>query len=296
MERRWNMKIQNIGRILVFRKDAAGHVFTLEQLQSTYGFDPDGTNFYYGINQQNVTIFAQTGSALNSTHQEFLAALQTSLAASAGDEKTLVLGIEPLEPVDPYGFVAAQMDLMRRLASELDAVQEQARVSGKRLNIVIRYASEMNDHGQIQGGAPDKYKATFIQARLAFAQAAPAVLFSFSPALRADLPEALIGQYWPGDQYVDMIGGTWYIGSPGQRAASISNMRSYFLHRLGTGKAFALSEIGGHDAVEANNDAVLQDMFHQLESLQLQNVSFKYGTLFLEGVWGTDATLGFLQR
>jgi|GEM_PF-5804846 len=52
----------------------------------------------------------------------------------------------------------------------------------------------------------------------------------------------------------------------------------------------------GNDATKAGSDAVLEDMIHELEALQLQNVSFRYATIFLQGVWGVDATLGFISR
>jgi hypothetical protein len=290
------MRIKNINRVLLFREDKAGHVATLEELQAKYGIDPDGTNFYYGINKINVDNFAARGTALNPTHEAFYDALLASLQDSPDDEKTLMLGVEPPDDIpQPYAYVNAHMDLVAQLAADLADVQARAGAEGKRLNIVVRYASEMNDTHQSQGGNPSAFKSTFAQVRHAFAEGAPSVLLSFSPALRADLAEALITQYWPGDEFVDVIGGTWYIGAPGQRAASIANMRAYFIHRLGTGKSFALSEMGGCNAAGKGNDVVLQDMFHQLEALQLQNVSFKYVTVFLAAKWGKDATLKFLR-
>jgi hypothetical protein len=297
------MKLKNIDRVLLFREDGNGRVLSLEELRAKYGLDPDGTNFYYGINQANVDSFAQSNkrTALNPTHQAFLAALQASLIASADDEKTLMLGLEPSQAPDPYGFANAHMDLVQQLAVDLNEVQTRARAAGKRLNISLRYASEMNTD-PTYGHKPAEFKTTFVAIRHMFAEHAPGVLFSFSPGLRADLPEELIGQYWPGDQYVDVIGATWYIGAPAQRAPSVANMRAYFLHRLGTGKAFALSEVGGCDTVSDNppkgkdNDAVVQEMLHELEALQLQNVSFKYVTIFLESKWGDDATLAFLRQ
>lgn len=289
------MKLENIDRILIFREDANGRVLSLRELRARYGINPDGTNFYYGVNSANVTDSSGTASALNPTHRAFLDGMISALKSSAEDEKTLVLGLEPLEPPDPYTYVAANLDLIGRLAADLNGYQEQARSFGKRLMTVIRYASEMNDRGQIQGRDPSGYRDTFIQVRKIFTNTAPSVLFSFSPALRADLPEELIGQYWPGDQYVDVVGGTWYIGGPNQRASSIAHMQAYFLHRVGSGKSFALSEVGGHNGSDAGNDAVLQDMLHELEALQMRSISFKYATIFLQGVWGTDATLAFLS-
>jgi hypothetical protein len=300
------MQISNIDRLLIFREEASGAVLTLEELQAKYGIDPDGTNFYYGINSVNLgaynaSVAAGDPTAINDTDRTFFAALLASVQASSDDEKTLVLGLEPDEapaagaPADPYGFVSANGNLLTQLAQDLNGIQVQARQANKRLNIIIRYASEMNDGGQIQGNNPAQYIATFQQVREIFRPLAPSVLFSFSPALRADLPEADITQYWPGDDVVDVIGGTWYIGAPEQRDASVANMRAYFLHRVGANRPFAISEVGGHGAAGLGNDAVLQDMFHEMEALQLQSVSFTYVTIFLQGVWGTDATLAFLQ-
>jgi len=289
------MKIQNIDRVLIFREDADGHVLTLEELESRYSFAPDGTIFYYGVNAENVANFGTTKVALNPSHQAFFDAMLASLGASSDDEKTVVLGVEP--PSDKrtpyqYGFVASHLDLVRQLATELAEVQQRARDLGKRLNLSVRYASEMNDKHSDQA----QFKSTFIQVRTAFQELAPAVLFSFSPALRADLSESLITDYWPGSQYVDLIGGTWYIHGDDERAASTANMRAYFLHRATAGKPFALSEFGGADATWQHNDDMLQFMVHELEALQLQGVSFKYGTIFVTSGYGTDAKLAFLKQ
>ena len=292
------MQLKNIDRILLFRTDSGGSVLTLEALQTQYGIDADGTNFYYGLGQ-NLANFGRTGLALSANHNVFFDAVLSSLVASKDDEKTVVLGLEPPDK-DSYTFVSANQPLVTQLATELAAIQARALAGGKRLNIVIRYTSEMNA-GDTKGWQdPAGYKTTFVQSRSAFAKAAPSILFSFSPALRADIDESQIAQYWPGDQYVDVIGGTWYIGRDAQRAASIATMRAYFLHRVGSGKPLALSELGGcnpgpspHKGVD--NDKQLQGMFHELEALQLQNISFKYVTIFLDDKWGTDAALAFLR-
>ena len=289
------MQIKNIDRILIFREEDDGRVLGLDELNARYGIDADGTNFYYGINEANVEGSAGLPSALNPTHRAFFNAILNSLQASKDDEKTVVLGVEPQESPDPYGYVSSSIDLVDRLAADMNDLQNRARSFGKRLNIVVRYASEMNDRSQVQGKDPSGYRRTFVQARESFSAAAPGVLFSFSPALRADLREDLIDQYWPGDRYVDIIGGTWYIGGPDQTAKSVSNMRAYFVHRLAASKPFAISEVGGHDGSGKGNDGVLEQMLHEMETLQLQGVAFKYATMFLQKQWGTDATLKFLR-
>lgn len=290
------MQINNIENLLIFREDPGGHVLTLDELATRYGYKPAGTNFYYGINQQNVDATQNQATALNATDRDYLNKILISLIQSNDVETTLVLGLEPPDVGDSFTFVLDNLDLMRRLANDLDSLQKQARSANKRLNIHIRYGSEMNSGDQHYGLQPENFKASFIRVRLIFSQIAPGVLFSFSPALRADRDEALITNYWPGSQYVDIIGGTWYIHGPGQRDAAIAMMTTYFVHRINTGKPFALSEVGGGDANYKNNDAVLQDMLHEIETLRNRGISLLYATLFLEDPWGSDSTLGFLSN
>src|SRR5262249_4484861 len=152
------------------------------------------------------------------THRPFfeqiLAALQTSLA----EEKTVVLGVEPPQQSDPFGFVAESESLVATLAQELGAFQAAAREAGKRLNIVIRYASEMNDvslssgvRANLYAGQPEEYKTSFRSVREIFRSQAPEIQFAFSPAIRRDLQEPVLSSYWPGDDFVDVISCTWYI-------------------------------------------------------------------------------------
>jgi hypothetical protein len=295
------MRLQNVKRLLIFAPNPNGSDPTLEQIRAKFGIDPDGTNFYYGINQTNVDDSSGLPSALNPTHRAFLDALLASTITSSSDEKTLVLGVEPPskkgEPGfdKPYAFVAANTDLVERLATDLAAYQQRARKASKRLNIIIRYASEMNDGSQAQGHDPAGFKSTFAQVRKIFSRNAHDAHFSFSPALRADIVEDSIAHYWPGDEHVDIIGGTWYIAKPEQRTLSIACLRSYFLQRKDAGKPFGLDELGGCDAKGTHNDPVIQDMLHEIEQLELKKVSFLYATIFLGCKYGKDATLGFLR-
>lgn len=289
------MQIQNIKRVLVFNEDAGGHQLTLPELATKFGFEPDGTNMYYGANNVNLGNFQKTGKALGDSHRDVIDALQAALMASASPEKTLVFGFEPTQTPKPYEFLAGHSGFIKQLAVELNGEQQRATDAGKTLRIAIRFASEMNDKAQPQSGDPAGYRGGFAQVRTIFKDAAPGVQFSFSPALRADLPESEIGQYWPGDEYVDIIGGTWYIGSPDQRTASLQNMQRYFIHRKDAGRAFAFSEVGGCNADHTGNDAVLQDMITQARALEVEGITFDYATMFLQSKWATDATLAFLR-
>jgi hypothetical protein len=84
----------------------------------------------------------------------------------------------------------------------------------------------------------------------------------------------------------------------------MANVREYFLQPFAPDIPFAVDEFGGAEgygsgepgSVYENNDAMLESMLHELEALQLSNVSFKYGTIFLDDrKYGVDATLRFLS-
>ncbi|MDQ6924856.1 MAG: hypothetical protein M3154_01295, partial [Candidatus Eremiobacteraeota bacterium] len=140
------MRIRNIERVLVFRQ-LHGAVFTLERIAREYPIEPAGTLDYYGFGADNVRHFRESGSALNDNHRKVLDALLASLSASDLDEMTYLFVLSPYELKDPFEFVAANMDVVRALAVQLDGYQAAARAHAKRLNIVVRYASEMNDAG-----------------------------------------------------------------------------------------------------------------------------------------------------
>jgi len=224
-----------------------------------------------------------------------------ALETNGRDEMTYLFALAPTEEQNPYEFLAENMDVVRRLAVELDGFRTAAASAGKRLNVIVRYASEMNDAGgHGYRGDPRAFKASFIEVRRVFAELAPRILFSFSPALRKDLVNQKIADYWPGDEYVDVIGATWYVHGEHQRLGGIANMREYFLRPVARGKPFAIDEFGGalgemEENVYRNNDLMLQAMLNEIEALELQNVTLKYGTIFLDDAkYGVDATLRFL--
>ena len=181
-------------------------------------------------------------------HQSFFTALLRSLQASTQKEKTLVLGLEPAVKGQPYDyrFVGQNESMVEAIATGLAGFQKTALDFNKRLQIAIRYASEMNDHPA--GGNPAGFITSFKQMKSIMSKLAPDVLMSFSPAIRADLP-APDKTYWPGNDNVDVIGGTWYIGNTDQQATAIARMQTYFQQWLTAGKPFALSELGGRTTI-----------------------------------------------
>ena len=296
------MHIRNIDRVLVYR-EVRDHVFTLEEIARDYPIVPAGTLIYYGFGEKNVQHYRKTGSALNGDHRTVVENLLRTLRASPDDEKTFQLVVGPTEK-EPFAYVAAHMGVMRQLAVELAEYQAQALAMGKRLNVVVRYASEMNSGTWVYAGDPHSFKPSFIAVRRVFAEHAARIVFPFSPGIRADTLVEDIAPYWPGEEHVDVIGATWYVHGEAQRARGMANMREYFLKPLARGKPFAVDEFGGAEGYGSGepgskyekNDVMLEAMLHELEELRLHGVSFAYGTIFLDdGKYGVDATLRFLR-
>jgi len=293
------VKLPNIEHLLVFRKNG-DRILSPAELQERYKFEPDGTNQYYAINAENAKGFKDSGSALNLTQRGVFDDVLSTLEGGAATEKTIIFGLEPDTIVKNkkkdyvYDSVMGHPGLLEKLAAELAEMQTEAEDAGKRFRIVVRYASEMNDTKLPHDKMVHGYKSTFAQVRQIFKDNAPNVLFSFSAALRADLAVPPILDFWPGDELVDVVAGTWYIGAPDQQTVAIKNMTDYFVDRKAAGKPFALSEIGGCSAKGTGNDAVLQIMFEQLKEMANKGVTFTYVTIFLESKWGTDAKLTFV--
>lgn len=290
------MRIRNIDRVLVFR-EVGTEVYTLGRIAREYPIEPGGTLNYFGFVPENVEHFRKKKKALRKHHRAALDDVLAWLAARDLDEATFLLAVQPSSGA--YDLVTTNMPLVERLANELHAYQAAAGAAGKRLNLVVRYASEMNDVGGAAYVEPSTFRSSFTAVRRAFRERAPHVLFSFSPALRADIVVPWIAEYWPGDEHVDVIGATWYVHGEAQRDQGMARMREYFLDPPTTGKPFAIDEFGGAlggDGVYRDNDAMLRAMLNEMEALQIQNVSFKYGTIFLDGKkYGADATLRFLR-
>ena len=292
------MQIANIDRILYFKHEGdpnSSPVTTMPEFQARYGFDPDGVNFYVGLSSSARSVLvSEGGRGLNMTHRAFFNSVVDALPGD-GTPKRVILGLEPLQASDPFGYVHDNLDWVREIATELHAIQDQATASGKNLEIVLRFASEMNDRGnKTYGHRPDEFKAIFPEVRQAFRDQAPGIRFCFSPAIRVDLDESEITQYWPGDGLVDIMSGTWYVGENTDFATAADNMRRYVLHRLPRGLPFALDEMGGRGSL--GNDPMLRMMFRHLRSLSVAHpVQFEYVTVFIDTVrWGETATLDFL--
>ncbi|MGV3721806.1 MAG: hypothetical protein ACO1SX_12915 [Actinomycetota bacterium] len=293
-------------RLLYFRNDDRGRTWTEAEFTQQYGFQPDGVNAYYGINNTAVAHWQMKGEALRSHHRALVDDLLAALLASERGVRTLNLGLWPFQAPEPFSFVENHLSLVETLAVELDAYQKRAAEKDKRLDVVVRYASEMNDPAKPgqpwgRGKLPDAeqreaYRRTFAMVRERFRLKAPEVRFAFSPAIRSDIRDhryADVATYWPGDGLVDVVSCTWYVGRETDFERAVASVRSYFLDRKERQVAFGIDEIGGINE-DVGNDAMLQRMFGALAGLASEGIRFDYATLFLGSKWGKDATLEFL--
>jgi hypothetical protein len=297
----------SLARLLYLRNDDRGRTLTHAEFRKAYGFEPGGVNCYYGVNNAAVAHWQMTGAALRPHHRSLLDDVSAALAAGDRPTKTLNLGLWPYQPPEPYGFIANHLSLLRTLATELHDYQRRAHEQSRTLDVVVRYASEMNDPakpsqpwGRAKSPDPEQqvaYRDTFAQVRALFRDQAPSVRFAFSPAIRADIRDeryAMIPSYWPGDECVDVVSCTWYVGRETDLAAAVERLKTYFREFAPRKKAFGIDELGGIFE-DRDNDRMLQRMFLALEGLAADGVRLDYASLFLQSKWGKDATLGFLR-
>lgn len=296
----------NVTTLLYFRPGERGGTQTFAQFQQTYGFEPGGVNAYYGLNNSAVAQWQMTGKALRDQHRALFEDVLATLAASARLEKTVDFGLWPFQPPEPFGFVANHLSLVGALATELHDYQRRARALGKHLDVVVRFAAEMNDPAKpgmpwgrskpLDVAQQVAYRETFATVRTLFREKAPGVRFAFAPAIRADIRGdrfSMITDYWPGDALVDVVSATWYVGRKTDFDLAVESLRTYVTHWKPKGLPFALNEMGGIDE-DRGNDEMLQLMLDVIAGLAPERVSFDYATLFLGSKWGKDATLAFL--
>lgn len=290
----------NIENLMAYRQETT-HGLSVMELQRRFHVTPTGTLTYYGVVEENVRYFNQTGRALQPKHRSVVDDLLSALYVGYADELTFQLVLEPIQAPDGYSFVTDHMQLIEQVAKELAQYDLEASQRKKRLGIIVRFGSEMNDTDGTAGTTnPDEFISAYCIVRDAFRDLCPRAFFPFSPALRADLNVSLIPQYWPGRGYVDLVGATWYVHGDHQVNLSFANMAAYFEDFMHYGLPFSLDEFGGALGSSINyfdNDIMLTKMFGQILSMRAKGIEFQYATVFLDDAkYGVDATLYFLRN
>jgi hypothetical protein len=292
------MPAKNVDRLLCFYEDDRGRQRTLRELNESFPWRPAGTNTYYWITAENARLLSES-TALPPQDKEFWDGVITDLGQVSQDPVTVILGLEPHDRAEggtAYRFVRDHLSLLSQLAVDLRGYQDQATALGRTLDIVVRYASEMNDpSNKTYGNDPDGYLATFPLVRDLFRTNAPAIRFAFSPAIRGDLRHLNnVHSYWPGDANVDIIGGTWYLGEPNQKSDGIGFLENYVSAFVPKGLPYGLDEMGATAAGGSTRDK-LQEMFGVIADLSGQGVHFTYATVFMQGRFLTSEPLDFLD-
>lgn len=316
-----------------------GEIMSFATCQSTYGFAPDGVNSYLGFSSQfistwqaakaNPSLPPEEQAILGSTGNPYSTAAQINQALNAlnngpKSEMTFVFGLQPEEISDPFNFMLdpESTNALTQIAQELDEFSKQAG-PGKRLRIVIRFASEMNTKenttwglGNPKANAEDFIKA-YQEVRRVFRSVSPFFLMSFSPALRVDLDPDEIENFYPGVANIDFLSGTWYFGGTGTLDGVFAHLSHYYATYktkvLQNGSHFALDEWGGALSTDdisppltevsngqtltngagtpigweagGGHEQALSEMAQRLASLQSDGISLDYATLFLQKKW-----------
>jgi hypothetical protein len=313
----------------LYQKNREDSPMLMEEFTNHYALPPDrpmhGVNIYYGVLKPEEATPPVPGTALQVHHQKQLDDVLANLLAKPElSLATVNIVIEPLDKNDPYGVLTQQLEQIKQLARDLNGYQTRAfEESGgeKRLQIVIRYASEMNGinldpTSQPWGRSPgidvkkqqENFRKTYVQVWEQFRVLAPDILFAFSPILHRGVERDfdLIAGYWPGDDQVDVLSCTWYAryNDPGEHddedRTAVSEVARLFRKYLelfsGKKKPIGIDEIGGtrgEGPRARDNDCVLMELLAALPPFTAEQ-PLLYVTFFQDADWAKDARLSFL--
>jgi hypothetical protein len=277
-----------------------------DEFESVYGFEPDGMNFYLGIRLENTDPFELGGDVFQPHQASFFEAMRRF---ARGQRKMIMLGLEPPKhgPEKAFDFVLDHLGYVRAVADQLRQVQE-AVEDGGQLDIVVRFASEMNDRPSTNfwGQQSEGFIAAYTQVRQAFRDNAPQIRFAFSPAIRGDLQRAFIKsrqpnisdatlelfntrRYLPDDNDIDLITCTYYAPAASKQKEHQASLqyfgdycRAFDAER--NHPVFAIDEIGCGKGISdlAVRRATLQAMLDVIAELESDGISFQYAGFFLE--------------
>ncbi|HEY0074333.1 MAG TPA: hypothetical protein VGB77_09545 [Abditibacteriaceae bacterium] len=246
--------------------------------EQDYGFAPSGVNTYFGFSANAIQNWKSAQASdpqapiLGSPGNHFTHSAQIDRVLDALNQPNgpsvmrVIFALQPEEISDPFGFMhrLESTEALTQMAKELEAKAKKA-APGKRLDIVIRFASEMNTPENKKWGysnpaaTPKEFIRAFKEVRRVFRDVAPIFQMSFSPAVRSDLTfnattrnsKAVPGikDYYPGIANIDFLSGSWYAGSLNNVNGAFSVLEEYFSNYKGLLKThsfkYALDEWGG---------------------------------------------------
>lgn len=293
----------NITRFLAFDTNTHtrdGNRTPTDQLEAASS-EVKGTNDYYSLaaNAQELPL-----RALPQAKQDRYLAL---VAASQHDEFTLMLGLEPPKLETPEAcFIeattSARLEQTKLLGRDLALLQQQIRLTGKTLRVVIRIASEMNPQaGNKWSGKSVPFKSAYRKLALALRAGAQAAnhqsadgdfQLSFSPLINKNAALAKIKPYWPGDDVVDLVGCTYYSRDGDKHEDARKNLADYFREFAKNQRQCCIDEFGCGQKPNLPVSRTANNAFYRSSITWLKGVDVSarvdHCTLFLLESWQGD--------
>lgn len=268
----------------------AGTAYTAQELIDAFGPCLAGTNLYFGVKPDNAN--------LNAFEANSMPSIQSWIDLLPARDFTLMLGVEPNDDKTLTGeqqlqYVIDHIEIVEKLGERLNELM----TANPRMRVVVRYASEMNPGtGNRYAGFPAKFKESYKKVHKALKDANLNILMSFSPGINQN-PTRNLTPYWPGNEFVDLVGCTWYYaGDEDARRDAKQHLDDYLRTYATAARPPCIDEMGGakrHDYF-GDNEPNYQDMFQHLLNLNLQGLALQHCTCFLGGDWGAGVTLDFL--
>jgi|GEM_PF-2585760 len=275
----------------VLAADGKKRQLNLPDFQTEYkGIGISGTNIYWGLQGDNLTL--GKGVGLQDAARAFLQTFVDAIPPNGVG--TVDYGLQPNEDLvgdAAYEDVLNRLDKIEDLAKDLNGFQ-QGLTDGRKLRIVVRFASEMNTGANNKwSGVPDSFKKAWEKVYGTFKGVSEEFVMNFAPFVYVDSVvdgpgSDAISNYWPGVNLVDIVGCTWYAGSGNAVRPAKDNLDAYFGAFAGTGLPYAVSEMCGCcDRKTGRGKAdVVQSMFWHLINFDSKQ-PLNHVTFFLTDDW-----------
>lgn len=186
--------------------------------------------------------------------------------------KTLFLnvGMEPPPQNLPYLETARARKIVEALSQELAGLRSAFAQAGADLDVVVRFASEMN-LGAYNIAPADHpyslYKDSFTRVGQTLKAADSNIKMSFSPGLNFQGKHNHIAKFWPGVENVDLVGGTFYMNGATADSSiemTIAQICRYLADYRPYGLPFVVDEVGSWDPINRDNNRFTQAMIEAI--------------------------------
>lgn len=282
------MKPANIDRVgLFFVPDGGRPKSVWKHGLTNVRFDFKGTNTFVTVNEATYGRLQDPARkrALSELSDYITDQLRGDFPHLGPGSFFLNVGIEPPAKDLPYMESAHAQTIVRALADELAQLRLDAAKEGAVLDIVVRFASEMNllAYNVTPSEHPyDIYKEAFINVGMTLKASDPTVKMSFSPGLNYEGKHWHIAKFWPGPEHVDLIGGTFYMNGATANSTieeTLVQIKQYVNDYKGYGLPFVIDEVGSWDPIHRDNNRYTKAMIETIGAFG-DEIHVPYMTLF----------------